>query len=97
MHIDVQALKRRIPILAVVQQTVELRQRRREWWGLYPLHAERTPSFAVNPEKGVWRCFGCGQGGDVIRFVKQARHLSFRDAVQADLTVTGARCALRGT
>jgi hypothetical protein len=53
-----------------------LRKRDREWWGLCPFHQERTPSFAVSLEKGVWRCHGCQRGGDLVGFVMQQRHLN---------------------
>ncbi len=50
--------------------------------GLCPLHDEKTPSFQVRPQLGVWHCFGCGSGGDVISFVQQVDHLSFAEAVE---------------
>src|SRR5215204_707572 len=53
-----------------------LQKRGREWWGLCPFHQERTPSFAVSLEKGVWRCHGCQRGGDLVGFVMQQRHLN---------------------
>jgi len=53
-----------------------LQKRGREWWGRCPFHHERTPSFAVCLEKGVWRCHGCQRGGDLVGFVMQQRHLN---------------------
>ena len=53
-----------------------LQKRGREWWGRCPFHQERTPSFAVSLEKGVWRCHGCQRGGDLVGFVMQQRHLN---------------------
>lgn len=50
--------------------------------GLCPFHDERTPSFHVRPALGVWHCFGCGEGGDVIKFVRDINHLSFTEAVE---------------
>ena len=50
--------------------------------GLCPFHDERTPSFHVRPAQGYYHCFGCGQGGDVIKFVEDVHHLSFTEAVQ---------------
>ncbi len=50
--------------------------------GLCPFHDEKTPSFHVRPQVGLWHCFGCGQGGDVISFVQQIDHLDFREAVE---------------
>ncbi len=50
--------------------------------GLCPFHDERTPSFHVRPAVGLWHCFGCGEGGDVIAFVQKVDHLDFADAVE---------------
>ncbi len=50
--------------------------------GLCPFHDEKTPSFSVNPSLGVYHCFGCGESGDVITFLRQSEHLSFVEAVE---------------
>ena len=50
--------------------------------GLCPFHTEKTPSFSVSPSKGVYYCFGCGQGGDAIRFLREVEHLEFSEAVE---------------
>ncbi len=51
--------------------------------GLCPFHSERTPSFHVHPERGFFKCFGCGKGGDVIDFVREIENLRFTEAVEA--------------
>ena len=50
--------------------------------GLCPFHDEKTPSFHVTPLRGMWYCFGCGEGGDVISFVQKHDQLSFTEAVE---------------
>ncbi len=50
--------------------------------GLCPFHDERSPSFNVSPAKGAWYCFGCGEGGDAIGFLRKIDHLSFTEAVE---------------
>ncbi len=50
--------------------------------GLCPFHDERSPSFSISPAKGAWYCFGCGEGGDVIGFLRKIDHLSFTEAVE---------------
>lgn len=57
--------------------------------GLCPFHDERTPSFHVRPAQGYYYCFGCGEGGDVIKFVENVHHLSFTEAVQYLADKTG--------
>ena len=50
--------------------------------GLCPFHEEKTPSFHVRPQVGLWHCFGCGEGGDVISFVQKVDALPFAEAVE---------------
>jgi DNA primase len=50
--------------------------------GLCPFHEERTPSFHVTPSRGMWYCFGCSEGGDVLTFVQRVDHLSFAESVE---------------
>ena len=50
--------------------------------GLCPFHDEKTPSFRVTPSKGFYYCFGCNEGGDVIRFVERINNMSFTEAVE---------------
>ena len=50
--------------------------------GLCPFHDERSPSFHVTPSRGMWYCFGCGEGGDVLGFLQKIDHLSFAESVE---------------
>lgn len=68
-------------LLELIREDVgDLTQRGREWWGCCPFHSEKTASFSVNEEKGLYYCFGCGAKGDAIGYVRATRGLSFRDA-----------------
>jgi len=82
---DLQHLKRQIPLLQYLQQhhhwTARSDTDRQEWVGLCPLHCETRPSFYVNSRKNLFYCHGCGWGGDLIRFVELAEHLSFRQSL----------------
>jgi DNA primase len=80
---DVEALKRRLPLLEYLRQHNWAGQPagRSEFVGLCPLHEETRPSFYVNTRKDVFYCHGCGQGGDLIRFIQLSRHLSFRQSL----------------
>jgi DNA primase catalytic core len=69
-------------IVQVVQDHVPLRRAGATYKGLCPFHAEKTPSFQVNREKGFFHCFGCGVGGDVFKFVELHEKVGFQDAVR---------------
>jgi DNA primase catalytic core len=76
-------LRERIRISDVVGQKVKLSPRGKEYYGLCPFHAEKTPSFTVNNDKNFYHCFGCGEHGDVVKFVVETRGLDFVEAVKA--------------
>jgi DNA primase len=75
-------LKSHADIVQVVQERVSLRRSGVTWKGLCPFHGEKTPSFHVNGDKGFFHCFGCGVGGDVIKFVELYDKLTFPEAVR---------------
>lgn len=66
----------------VREQGIVLRRRGHTYFGLCPFHAEQTASFAVSRDAGLFHCFGCGAGGDVIRFVERMQQVSFPEAVR---------------
>ncbi len=69
-------------IVAVVSEHVQLKRAGRTWKALCPFHQEKTPSFTVNPDRQIFKCFGCGEGGDVFRFLMEFEKLSFPEAVE---------------
>ncbi len=73
----------RNPIEEVVSQYVNLKRSGANLFGLCPFHGEKTPSFSVAPEKGIYYCFGCHRGGGVIHFMMEIENLSYPDAVRA--------------
>jgi DNA primase len=75
-------LKSHADIVQVVQERVPLRRSGTAWKGLCPFHGEKTPSFQVNGDKGFFHCFGCGVGGDVIKFVELFDKITFPEAVR---------------
>ena len=79
---DIDRVKAASPLDTVVGEHVQLRRVGSRYVGLCPFHAEKTPSFNVNAELGVYRCFGCSVGGDVITFVREMEHLDFVGAVE---------------
>lgn len=74
-------IDRRLSIVEVVSGYTPLRRSGIEYTGLCPLHSENTPSLTVNEDKGVFHCFGCGEGGDVIRFVEKVEGIDFKEAL----------------
>ena len=70
-------------IVEVIGDHTRLKKAGRAWKGLCPFHNERTPSFTVDRDKGLYHCFGCGAGGDVIHFLRQIDRLDFPEAVEA--------------
>ena len=77
-----QEVRDRADIERVVSRHVRLKKNGRRYVGLCPFHSEKTPSFGVSPDKGLYHCFGCGVGGDVIDFVQRIDGLDFVDAVK---------------
>lgn len=73
----------RNPIEEVVGQYVSLKRSGANMFGLCPFHGEKTPSFSVAPDKGIYYCFGCHKGGGVINFMMEIEGLSYPDAVRA--------------
>ncbi|MEV6592854.1 DNA primase [Streptomyces acidicola] len=80
---DVKAVRDAVPIDAVVSEYLQLRGAGGgNLKGLCPFHDEKSPSFQVSPNKGLFHCFGCQEGGDTITFVMKVDHLSFSEAVE---------------
>ncbi len=69
-------------ILSVVENFIELKQRGSNFMGCCPFHNEKTPSLSVNPAKGIFKCFGCGKGGNAIEFIKEHEGVDFKEAVE---------------
>jgi DNA primase len=72
-----------VDIVDLVGRFVNLRKAGVNWKGLCPFHSEKTPSFMVNPKKGIFHCFGCGVGGDAFGFLMRQDKLTFPEAVRA--------------
>lgn len=75
-------LRESADIVDLVGARTDLRRVGSRWVGLCPFHEERTPSFSVDAERGLYHCFGCGEGGDAISFVRETEQLDFYEAVE---------------
>ncbi|HOL53215.1 MAG TPA: DNA primase [Coprothermobacter proteolyticus] len=82
-------IRNNVDIVEVVSRYVSLKKVGRNYFGLCPFHSEKTPSFSVNPGKGIFKCFGCGEGGDVIKFLSKIENVSYREAVKMLATEVG--------
>ena len=72
----------RVDILDVASEHVTLKRTGKRWVGLCPFHAEKTPSFTISPDLGLFKCFGCGRGGDLFSFVQLRENVSFGEAMR---------------
>ena len=87
---DIALVRERAKIDEVVREYVSLKSAGGgSLKGLCPFHDERSPSFHVTPHRGMWYCFGCGEGGDVLSFLQKIDHLSFAEAVEKLAARTG--------
>jgi len=82
MEDQVDEIKRKTDIVGVIGAYVVLKKLGRHHKGLCPFHSEKTPSFMVNEEMGLYKCFGCGAGGDVIKFLMEIEGIDFLDALE---------------
>ena len=78
----IRELHARVDIASFIGQYVSLKTRGNDLIGLCPFHREKTPSFHVHPDRGFFKCFGCGAGGDVISFVQKLENVPFNEAVR---------------
>ena len=69
-------------IYEIVSEYVQLKKRGHNFFGLCPFHDEKTPSFSINPQRQIYKCFGCGAGGGTINFIMEIEHLEFIAAIQ---------------
>lgn len=87
----VEEIKDRLSIDDVVGRYVDLKRSGGSYKGLCPFHSEKTPSFYVTPSRGMYKCFGCGKGGDIFSFVMEMEHLPFPDALKRLADQAGVR------
>ncbi len=79
----IERIKTSVDLKSLVESRgIELKKNGKGWFGLCPFHDDKTPSLSVTPSKNEWHCFGCGAGGDVIRFVEMFDRVDFKEAVK---------------
>ena len=82
MATPVEEIKTRLDTVEIVGRDIRLQRAGRNWKGLCPFHDEKTPSFHVFPDRGNFKCFGCGEGGDIFTYVMHRDGVEFPDALQ---------------
>jgi DNA primase len=90
-------IKNKLSVVDVIGETVQLKKAGTTFKGLCPFHGEKTPSFTVTPGRDSWKCFGCGEGGDVISFVMKRDGLSFPEALKVLAAKAGVEIDERTT
>ncbi len=75
-------IRDRSDILDIIGEVVELHRKGGNYFGRCPFHNEKTPSFSVSPERGIYKCFGCGAAGSVVTFMMKYHGLSFQDSIK---------------
>lgn len=78
---DKERVREKVRFAELVSETVLLRPRGHDLWGCCPFHHEKSASFHINPETGLWKCFGCGRGGDVFAYIMEREHVDFSGAI----------------
>jgi DNA primase len=86
---DIDGLRDRADIVAVVGDHTKLKKAGQRWKGLCPFHSEKTPSFTVDPANNLYYCFGCNEGGDLYDFLMKVEGLDFVEAVEQLARRTG--------
>src|SRR4030043_1692981 len=69
-------------IVDVIQEFVSLKRRGVNYLGLCPFHNEKTPSFTVSPAKNIFKCFGCGKGGNAVHFIMEHEHMTYYESLK---------------
>ena len=85
----VEEIKNRLDIVDVVSKYVVLKKSGHNFMGLCPFHNEKTPSFTVTPSRQIFKCFGCGEGGDVIAFLMKINNQSFSEVIKEQAALLG--------
>ena len=77
----IQKIKEQNDIVDIISETVKLKRTGRNFSGLCPFHNEKSPSFSVSQEKQIYKCFGCGEAGNVISFVMKTKNMQFLEKI----------------
>ena len=85
----VEQIKNNLDIVDVISKYVVLKKAGHNYSGLCPFHNEKTPSFVVTPSRQIFKCFGCGEGGDVLAFLMKINNQSFKEVIEEQAEILG--------
>jgi DNA primase len=95
MENQIEEIKRKIDIVEFIGGFITLKKAGRNFKAVCPFHQEKSPSFVISPERGIWHCFGaCGEGGDVIKFLMKWENITFIEALKELAKKTGVKLTL---
>jgi len=96
MNSEVELIKSRILPSEIIAKKVQLKNRGGTGYvGLCPFHREKTPSFFVNDDKGIYHCFGCGTHGDIFSFVMQDEGIPYKEALEKLAEIAGVKLKIK--
>ncbi|HCC67625.1 TPA: DNA primase, partial [Patescibacteria group bacterium] len=81
-RVQIEEIKNRLDIVNELSKYVELKPTGKNFSGICPFHSEKTPSFIVSPELQRYKCFGCGESGDIFNFIQQIENIDFPEALE---------------
>src|SRR3989337_3221410 len=93
MNDDVEQVKSKVDIVSLVSEYVQLKKSGRNYKANCPFHNEKTPSFMVSPDRQIFKCFGCSEGGDVFAFYQKLEGVEFGEALKTLADRTGVKLA----
>src|SRR3990167_3764418 len=95
MSDQIAEIKSKMDIAQLINERVSLKQRGRRFLALCPFHSEKTPSFTVSPDLGIFKCFGCGKSGDAFTFLQEYEGMSFVESLEYLAEKTGVKLERR--
>ena len=93
----VDQIKQQLDLVAVLSRYITLTPSGKNYKGRCPFHKDDTPSLVVSPERGLWHCFGCNEGGDLLAFVMKIERLTFPEALERLAAEAGVSLPSRGS
>lgn len=94
---EIELVRERIDMVEVLSRYVALKRSGRNYVGICPFHADSHPSLVVDPERKLFHCFGCGEGGDIFKFLMKIEHLDFGEALERLAEETGVELSRGGS